>query len=94
MIALTVPAFAQQGMDLQGADFNNQCGTGIHQPFCYGYVTGFFYALEADGQLCPRGVPDNAQMVKVVDKWLRWHNSGAPKFNIRDALLNTWGCRR
>lgn len=92
MVALTVPAHAQQQMD--GMDFNNQCEAGISNPFCYGYVTGFFYALEADGKLCPSGVPDNRQMVMVVGRWLRSHNSGPPKFNVRDALVNAWGCRR
>jgi hypothetical protein len=33
-------------------------------------------------------------MVKVVEKWLRWHNAGPPRVNIRDALLHEWGCRR
>jgi hypothetical protein len=94
MIVLALPAYAQPGMELQGMDFNNTCEGDMKQPFCYGYVTGFFYALEADGQLCPAGTPDNAQMVKVVAKWLRWHNAGPPKNNIRAALLNAWGCRR
>jgi hypothetical protein len=91
MIAMTIPASAQE----QGMDFHNQCDPDFsNRAFCYGYVTGFFYALEADGQVCPRGEPNNAQMVAVVEKYLRWHNSGPPKFNIRAALLNAWGCRR
>lgn len=90
IIAMTIPAYAQK----QGMDYSNQCESGFsNRPFCYGYVTGFFYALEANGQVCPRGVPDNAQMVAVVEKWLRWHNAGPPKLNIRNAMLNAWGCR-
>jgi hypothetical protein len=95
VLAATFPAHAQPGMNLQGMDFSNQCDPGFsNRAFCYGYVTGFFYALEANGQLCPAGTPDNAQMVRVVEKYLRWHNVGAPKNNIRTALLNEWGCRR
>lgn len=91
MIAITVPAYAQS----QGMDFANQCDPGFaNRPFCYGYVTGFFYALEANGQVCPRGIPDNAQIAAVVARYLRWHNGGPPKFNIRAALLDKWGCRR
>jgi hypothetical protein len=34
MIVITIPAYAQQGMDLQGMDFSNQCEAGIsNQPF-------------------------------------------------------------
>jgi hypothetical protein len=91
IIAMTIPAYAQE----QGWDFSNQCDPGFsNRAFCYGYVTGFFYSLESNGQLCPRGVPDNAQMVAVVEKYLHWHNAGPPKFNIRAALLDEWGCRR
>lgn len=98
MIAITIPAHANES----GMDFYNQCGTGaeagfFNRPFCHGYLSGFYSALAATNQVCPRSIPTDTQVVMVVQNWLRSHaaNLGAPAhLMIRNAILNAWGCRR
>ena len=103
-VSLTIasPAFAFNG---SGMRFYNQCGTGaeagfFNQPFCHGYVGGFYDALAATGQLClARGAaPSDTQVVMVVQNWLRTYAANLQvrpaNIMIRNAILNAWGCHR
>ena len=101
-LLIASPALAFNG---SGMGFYNQCGTGaeagfFNQPFCHGYLSGFYDALAATGKICaPGGVaPNDTQVVMVVQNWLRAYAANLQirpaNVMIRNAILKAWGCHK
>ncbi|HTT82385.1 MAG TPA: Rap1a/Tai family immunity protein [Rhizomicrobium sp.] len=94
--ALAAPASAYTGME-----FSQQCGNGppralLDSPFCHGFLLGFYDALAASGQMCPRKRPTDRQIATTVQNWLRFragHPGNPTGYMIRNALVHAWGCR-
>jgi hypothetical protein len=90
------PATAYTGME-----FSDECGAGmrgqlLNDPFCHAYLLGFYDALAASGEMCPRKRPTDARIAGAVQNWLRFrgnHQTNPMGYMIRNALTHAWGCR-
>jgi len=95
-LGLAGPAAAYTGMEYAQQCGNAPPGVILNNPFCSGFLLGFYDALEVSGQMCPRKRPTDQQIAAVIQNRLRFlagHPGNPTGYAIRNALIRAWGCR-